>query len=98
MRTLPVAGLALLTLALFGNTGVFSPQITKALGNDTLIRSPTCGCISLKDPSSSMSQLAYNSRDLSDTLPVAEYERACYDKAENSLQYDQFIQRRHRWA
>ena len=84
--TLPLAGLVLLILALFAVTGMFSSQVTKAPGNETLIGSPTYNFLILKNPNPTMSQPAYNSRDLSDTIPVAAYQRAYYDNTENSLQ------------
>ena len=98
IRTLPLAGLALLNLVLFGVAGVFSSEVTKAPGNETLVRSPNCGYIYLTDPGSFKAQIDYNSMDLNDTLPAAAYERACYESAENSLQCGQFIQRQLRWT
>ena len=98
MRTIPLAGLALLNLALFGVAGVFSSEVTKAPGNETLVRSPDCGYIYLKDPGSVKASADYTSMDTNDTLPAAAYQRACYDNVENSLQYGQFIQRQLRWT
>ena len=98
MRTVPLAGLALLNLALFGVAGVFSSQVTKAPGNETLVRSPNCGFVSLEDSGSVKAQVDYNSIDINDTLPAAAYQRACYDNVENSLQCGQFIQRQLRWT
>ena len=99
MRTIPLAGLALLNLALFGLAGVFSSEVTKAPGNETLVRSPNCGYVYLKDPTGSFeAQAEYNSVATNDTIPAAAYQRACYDNAENLLQCGQFIQRQLRWT
>ena len=98
MRTLPLAGLALLELALFSVAGVFSSEVTKVPGNETLVRSPRCGYILMEDTGSFTAQDAFNSMDSNDTLPAVVYQRACYDEAENSLQCGQFIQRQLRWT
>ena len=46
VRSLPLACLALLNIAVFGVAGIFSSDVTKAAGNETLIRSPHCGFLS----------------------------------------------------
>ena len=99
VRTLPLAGLPLLNVVLFGVAGVFSSEVTKAPGNETLIRSPNCGFLNLtSDPKSIQGQAAFNSMDLNDTLPAAAYQRACYGNVESSLQCGQYIQRQLRWT
>ena len=98
MRTLPLVGLALLNLALFGVAGVFSSIVTKAAGNETLIRSPNCGYINLTDPGSFKATAAFGFMDTNDTLTAAVYQKACYEDAENTLQCGHFVQRKLYWT
>lgn len=96
LRTMPVLVLAFLNLTLFGLAGIFSSEVTKAAGNETLIRSPNCGYlnISTDDPK----QLAFNSVDLNDTLAATSYSRACYGSTQNNLQCNQYVQQSLPWT
>lgn len=98
IRTIPLAGLALLNLVLFGVAAVLSSHAAKPSGNEILIRSPNCGFMNLTDPSSAAGTAAYDTMDLNDTLTAAAYERACYNNAESPLQCGSFIQGQLRWT
>ena len=98
MRTLPLAGLALLNLLLFSAAAVLSSHGTKAPGNETLLMSPHCGWMKATDSTAAEDLAAYNTMDTNDTLTAATYERACYDTAESSLQCGQLIQRQLHWT
>lgn len=92
MRTIPLAGLALLNLVLFGVAAVFSSHVAKASGNEILLRSPNCGFVNLTGLGSAANTVAYDTMDLNDTLTAAAYERACYNDANSPLQCGSFIQ------
>ena len=98
VRTLPFAGLALSTLVLFSIAGVLSSEVTKAPGNEVLIRSSHCGLLNLTDPTSQRGQLSFRTMDSHDTLAAAAYERACYDNTESPLQCGQFIKKQLPWT
>ena len=79
LRSLPLVILAGCNLLLFAVAGVFSSEVTKAAGNETLVRSSRCGYWKLSagidtDPLPSSKDLA----DESDTLAASTYSRACY--------------------
>ena len=100
LRTLPLIALALCNMALFAVAGVFSSEVTKAAGNETLVRSSNCGFI-MSDtslPSTSHALIAaINAKDVNDTLVASTYSRACYDDNEKSPQCNQFAQPRIPW-
>lgn len=89
---LPLAALAILNLVLCGIAGVFSSKVTKAAGDETLIRSPDCGLPNPTATDAKQSQAAYNAVDLNDTLAASTYSRACYDSTESVLQCNQYAQ------
>lgn len=47
-RTLPLIAIAILNLSVFGVAGIFSSDVTKAAGNETLIMSPICGQLNVE--------------------------------------------------
>ncbi|KZF21368.1 hypothetical protein L228DRAFT_262392 [Xylona heveae TC161] len=97
-RSLPLAFAALLNLALFAVAGVFSSEVTKSTGNETLIRSPHCGFVFLDSNTSSEAQiLALQSIALNETLAAANYARACYGSNPDPLQCNQFTRREISW-
>lgn len=95
-RTLPLAALALLNLVLFSVAGVFSSEITKAAGNETLVRSPNCGQLDLNGTAGSQ-QAAYRAIDVNDNLAATTYSRACYANTQNILQCNQYIRQQLPW-
>ena len=97
VRTLPLAALAILNLVLFGIAGVFSSEVTKAAGDETLIRSPNCGLLELNATGTKQNQAAYHAVDLNDTLAATTYSRACYEDTENVLQCNQYAQQQLKW-
>ena len=88
LRNLPFVALALLNLTVFGLAGVFSSEVTKAAGNETLIRSPNCGI--LNGSASLQPSETFNFREVSDTLTATTYSRACYGNAQSSQQCNQY--------
>ena len=95
LRTLPVIILALLNLTLFAVAGIFSSEVTKAAGNETLIRSSDCGYLSFTSGGSHVS--TQRSIDLNDTLAATTYSRACYGNKKNNLQCNQYPQSSLSW-
>ncbi len=99
VRALPLALLALLNIAVFGVAGIFSSEVTKAAGNETLIRSPHCGYLKLNGGFDSIqNSAAFNNIDLNDTLAATTYSRACYDNTENALGCNQYVQQQLQWT
>ena len=97
IRTLPLAALALFNLTLFGVAGVFSSQVTKAPGNETLTRSGNCGILDLPMNSSDDANSTLLSAERNASLSAEAYQKACYDNPESSLQCGHFIQGRLPW-
>ena len=91
LRSLPLIILALCNTLLFAVAGVFSSEVTKAAGNETLIMSPNCGYI-LPNPSNLVKQLEFDAKDVNDILAAITYSRACYGGAPNELQCGRFRQ------
>ena len=87
LRNLPLILLAACNMLLFAVAGVFSSEVTKAAGNETLVRSSNCGYWDLfagndNDPLRSSKDLA----DESDTLAASTYSRACYGDVQDQPQ------------
>ena len=98
LRILPLAALALTNLVLFSLAGVFSAQVTKAAGNETLIRSPNCGTWDVSSHTGPLEQAAFRSKTLLDTTSASTYARSCYGVAPNSLSCNQYAQSSIPWA
>ncbi|RAQ41928.1 hypothetical protein AFGD_001158 [Aspergillus flavus] len=76
LRILPLVLLALLNVALFGVSGVFTSYVTKVPGNTTIILGPHCGGAEgtpAADPGG-----IYLSKVLEDTKQAAAYAKQCY--------------------
>lgn len=77
---------------------MFSSEVAKAAGLETLIRSPDCGSLSFTDPGSQKALAALNSMDVNDTLAATTYSRACYGNLQNLLQCTQYPQQQLPWT
>ncbi|KAL9638460.1 MAG: hypothetical protein Q9164_001539 [Protoblastenia rupestris] len=100
LRNLPLIALAVCNMTLFAVAGIFSSEVTKAAGNETLLRPSSCGFLTPDDSLPSTSQVlnaAISALNLNDTLAASTYSRACYDNDQKSLQCNQFSQPRIRW-
>ena len=101
-RTLPLTIIALLNLILFGLASIFSSEVTKAAGNETLVRPTKCG-FALGDTnhvnaSTKSGQRTFDSQQVNDTLAAAAYARSCYNtKTLNTLQCQQYAQPALEW-
>ena len=89
LRILPLAALALINLVLFALAGVFSAEVTKAAGNETLIRSPNCGSWNISGP---QEQAIFRSKILLDTTSASTYAHSCYGQVQNTLACSQYTQ------
>lgn len=98
LRSLPLSILALCNLLLFAVAGVFSSEVTKSAGNETLIRSPNCGMWTLDGSGSQQEIFAFQTKVLNDTITAASYARACYGSAQNVLECNQFAQQQIKWT
>lgn len=102
LRSLPFMILAVCNIVLFAVAGVFSSEVTKAVGNETLIRSPNCGYL-LPDknaPDLPLSQALTGSyaMDANDTLAASAYSRACYGRTQTGSQCYQYPMSHIPWA
>ena len=94
LQSLWLALWPLCNMLLFSVAGVFSAEVTKAAGNETLILSPNCGYL-LPDSNRSdlpviMQSSASNALEANDTLTASAYARACYGKKLVGLQCYQY--------
>lgn len=97
LRSLLLVALALLNVVVFGLASVFSSEVTRVPGNETLIISSNCGLWSppdLTDKSganaTSETHLAFMSKALSDTNAAASYAKACYNNNDDILRCRQY--------
>ena len=96
-RSLPSAIVALLTLGLFALAGIFSSEVTKAAGNETILISPSCGTFVPGNASSDPTSLQWRKKTVNDTKTALSYARDCYGIAQNPLNCNQYIQQRLTW-
>ncbi|KAM0796423.1 hypothetical protein BDR22DRAFT_976173 [Usnea florida] len=97
IRTLPLIALAFVNFALFGLAGIFSSEVTRAAGNETLIRSPDCGILNSTKPGSQQGVAALEVMYAQDTLAATTYSRACYGSTQNLLQCAQYPKQQLPW-
>lgn len=74
-RTLSYVSLALILAAAFGAASIFSSEVTKAAGNQFLVRSPNCGYWGFPDV---VTNSAWEVKVLNNSLAAASYARDCY--------------------
>lgn len=88
-RVFAVLLLALLNVTAFGVAGIFSSQVTKAAGDNVLVRSAQCGTLDATTASpSDQSKL-----DINDILSATTYAQLCYEgEAQNLLDCYQYVQ------
>ncbi|KAF7596858.1 hypothetical protein BBP40_012458 [Aspergillus hancockii] len=77
LRIVPLILLALLNVALFGISGVFSAYVTKVPGNTTIVLGPHCGGFDLSTKSLIQNSI-FLSKTLEDTKQAATYANQCY--------------------
>lgn len=98
LRSFPWAILGLAYLAVFGVAGVFSSEVTKAAGDDRLIRSNNCGYWRLDGSGSLQAQNAFNAKTLNDTIEASNYARSCYGGSHDPLQCSTFVNSEIKWT
>jgi hypothetical protein len=86
-RSLPLVLLAALNLTLFFAAGILVAEVTRTAGSDVLVRSPNCGNWTLNDTDVI---LAFQGKNLNDTVSAATYARACYGGPTNTLECSQY--------
>lgn len=92
-RSLQLSFLALLSLALLAAASIFSSQLTRATGHETLILSDNCGIWGTGNLSHIAELQVYNRKVLGDSISAAAYARNCYGNDSDTLQCNQYIQR-----
>ena len=97
-RSLPLALFALLNLIVFAIAGVFSSQVTKAAGDETLVISPNCGYFALDSEKTQQSLFALSLKNLNDTITAASYARACYGGLQDPLKCNIYTQPQIEWT
>ena len=80
-----------------GLAGIFSSEVTRAAGNETLIRSPDYGVLNSTNPGSQQALSAFEAIDARDTLSATTYSRACYGSTQNILQCAQYPKQQLPW-
>lgn len=90
LRIVPLAALAFVNLVLFALAGVFSAEVTKAAGNEVLVRSPKCGTWGISSNSTPQQQAAFRSKTLLDSTSASTYARSCYGQAQDPLACTQY--------
>ena len=102
LRGLPIIILATCNIILFAIAGVFSSEVTKATGNETLIRSSDCGYLLPRFPDPSQPITAalagFQAMDANDTLAASAYSRACYGSTFRGSQCYQYPKSRITWT
>ncbi|KAL8965816.1 MAG: hypothetical protein Q9183_003673 [Haloplaca sp. 2 TL-2023] len=102
LRGLPIIILATCNIILFAIAGVFSSEVTKAAGNETLIRSDDCGYLLPRFPDPSQPIIAatagFQAMDANDTLAASAYTRACYGSSFRGSQCYQYPKSRITWT
>ncbi|KAL8824813.1 MAG: hypothetical protein Q9170_008033 [Blastenia crenularia] len=99
-RTLPIILLALFNIVCFGLASIFSSEVTRAAGNEVLIRSPQCGVLTQMNSTGINSPQNLNNLEkleVNITATAATYAQACYGQAHNPLQCGQYAQRSLSW-
>lgn len=76
---------------------MFSSEVTKAAGNETLIRSSDCGFLNFSGNAVSQHSAAFNDVDVNDTFAATTYSRACYGSSQSLLQCAQYPQQQLPW-
>ncbi|KAG8526380.1 uncharacterized protein KY384_000373 [Bacidia gigantensis] len=88
-------------MTLFAAAGVFSSEVAKAAGNETLVRSSNCGYL-LPDlsptESNPVNELAANAQEANETLAADAYSRACYGSVQDALQCNQYPRAKIPWT
>ena len=98
-RNLPFLLLALFNIIVFTLASIFSSEVTKAAGNEALIRSPQCGILNLTDNVDFITKSAnFNELEVNQTLTATTYARACYGKTKDPLQCNQYAQQSLPWT
>lgn len=80
-------------LAVLGLTSVFSSQMVRAYGQETLIISDRCGLWSVQDPTALSSLRAFTLKLQQDSISAAAYSRACYGTDRDAFQCRQFFRK-----
>ncbi|KAK4697740.1 hypothetical protein P7C71_g386, partial [Lecanoromycetidae sp. Uapishka_2] len=97
-RTLPLAFLAILNFSIFGVAGIFSSEVTKAAGNETLVKSSNCGVLFGNDDAAVTGALpGLIDLNINDTAVASTYAQACYGDTGNALQCNQYTQQQIKW-
>ena len=96
VRSLPFVLLAFCNMTLFTVAGIFSSEVTKAAGNETLLMSPGCGYQLTGDNLSTITDVY--AADGNGTLAASTYATACYGDSFTSFQCNQFVKPRLEWT
>ena len=89
LRNLPLILLAASNIFVFAIAGVFSAEVVKAAGDETLIRSPNCGS-SFPNTSDSANLPSWYQWDAKQTRTASTYARACYLTTYDDSRCDRF--------
>lgn len=78
-------------MIVFALASIFSSEVTKAAGNEALIRSSQCGVLNSTNAIDVVKQSAnFNELEVNQTLTATTYARACYGETNDPLQCNQY--------
>lgn len=103
IRNLPLALTALMNLAIFSVASVFSSEVAKAPGNETLVRDSICGWWSPGEVPQEFNDMKgkdmfdYQTQYLRNSIAAASYARACYTNSESILDCNRYAVPRIKW-
>jgi hypothetical protein len=95
-RSLLLIGLTILVLVTFAIAGIFSSQVTKAVGNEALTRGQVCGSWDIPVTDAASNE-AWQSKVLNETINAATYARNCYGTAQDNLKCRSYVQQQISW-
>lgn len=96
-RSLPFVLLASLNLSIFGVASIYTSEITKAPGNESLIRGSACGFWGTIPDDPREAEFGLRSKSLSDAISATSYARACYNVTQNILECNRYINKEIKW-
>ena len=91
--------LALINMVIFALASIFSSEVTKAAGNEALIRSTQCGFLNATNINDATKRgMLYNEIEANRTLAANTYARACYGKIPDPLQCSKYARQSLSWS
>ncbi len=98
IRSLPLALAGLLNLAFFGVASVFSSEVAKAAGNETLVRASLCGFwVAVTGLGFEDETYGPLRKDVTDITYASTYARSCYTESGGVFDCNRYVVPRINW-